>query len=122
MQNFNGFQNKVRSFPFFYMYFVHHQDFDLSAEENSSSEQLTHRKKTEQSTDSKSEIVREKGTPAQDPLKWFGILIPNSLRQAQRSYHKAIELSLELANLQSQLEAEMLKKNHLEKVIEKELL
>ncbi|KAJ8359436.1 hypothetical protein SKAU_G00159610 [Synaphobranchus kaupii] len=37
----------------------------------------------------------------QDPLKWFGILVPQSLKQAQVSFKKVIELSAEVATLQS---------------------
>lgn len=36
----------------------------------------------------------------QDPLKWFGILVPQSLKQAQSSFKQVIELSAEIATLQ----------------------
>ncbi|KAG5836018.1 coiled-coil domain-containing protein 115 [Anguilla rostrata] len=36
----------------------------------------------------------------QDPLRWFGILVPQSLKQAQASFKKVIELSAEVATLQ----------------------
>ncbi|KAI3357710.1 hypothetical protein L3Q82_016111 [Scortum barcoo] len=39
--------------------------------------------------------------PQQDPLKWFGILLPQSLKQAQSSFKQVIELSAEIATLQS---------------------
>lgn len=39
--------------------------------------------------------------PQQDPLKWFGILVPQSLKQAQSSFKQVIELSAEIATLQS---------------------
>lgn len=39
--------------------------------------------------------------PQQDPLKWFGILVPQSLKQAQSSFKQVIELSAEIAALQS---------------------
>lgn len=35
----------------------------------------------------------------QDPLKWFGILVPQSLKQAQSSFKKVLELSAEIAAL-----------------------
>ncbi|XP_005808695.1 coiled-coil domain-containing protein 115 [Xiphophorus maculatus] len=38
--------------------------------------------------------------PQQDPLKWFGILVPQSLKQAQSSFKQVIELSAEIAALQ----------------------
>ncbi|CAB1335837.1 unnamed protein product [Coregonus sp. 'balchen'] len=37
--------------------------------------------------------------PQQDPLKWFGILVPQTLKQAQASFKQ--ELSAEVAALQS---------------------
>lgn len=39
--------------------------------------------------------------PQQDPLKWFGILVPQSLKQAQSSFRQVIELSAEIATLQT---------------------
>ncbi|XP_042348350.1 coiled-coil domain-containing protein 115 isoform X2 [Plectropomus leopardus] len=39
--------------------------------------------------------------PHQDPLKWFGILVPQSLKQAQSSFKQVIELSAEIATLQT---------------------
>ncbi|XP_075771084.1 vacuolar ATPase assembly protein VMA22 [Pelodiscus sinensis] len=40
----------------------------------------------------------------QDPLTWFGILVPQSLRQAQNSFREGILLAGEIATLQSELE------------------
>ncbi|KAK6304072.1 hypothetical protein J4Q44_G00265260 [Coregonus suidteri] len=39
--------------------------------------------------------------PQQDPLKWFGILVPQTLKQAQASFKQVVELSAEVAALQS---------------------
>ncbi|XP_071332402.1 coiled-coil domain-containing protein 115 isoform X1 [Trachinotus anak] len=39
--------------------------------------------------------------PQQDPLKWFGILVPQSLKQSQSSFKQVIELSAEIATLQT---------------------
>ncbi|KAK2851435.1 hypothetical protein Q5P01_007711 [Channa striata] len=39
--------------------------------------------------------------PQQDPLKWFGVLVPQSLKQAQTSFKQVIELSAEIATLQA---------------------
>ncbi|XP_008316321.1 coiled-coil domain-containing protein 115 [Cynoglossus semilaevis] len=41
--------------------------------------------------------------PQQDPLRWFGILVPQSLRHAQMSFKQVIELSAEIASLQVSL-------------------
>ncbi|XP_020653296.3 vacuolar ATPase assembly protein VMA22 [Pogona vitticeps] len=40
----------------------------------------------------------------QDPLTWFGILVPQSLRQAQRTFQEGINLAAEIASLQSEIE------------------
>ncbi|KAJ6655306.1 hypothetical protein lerEdw1_005498 [Lerista edwardsae] len=45
------------------------------------------------------------GVVKQDPLTWFGILVPQSLRQAQKSFQKGIQLAAEIASLQSDIEA-----------------
>ncbi|XP_005914759.1 coiled-coil domain-containing protein 115 [Haplochromis burtoni] len=39
--------------------------------------------------------------PQQDPLKWFGVLVPQSLKHAQSSFKQVIELSAEIAALQA---------------------
>ncbi|CAL8319729.1 unnamed protein product [Merluccius merluccius] len=40
-------------------------------------------------------------SPQADPLKWFGILVPQTLKQAQSSFRQVIELSAEIATLQA---------------------
>ncbi|XP_074134249.1 coiled-coil domain-containing protein 115-like [Sminthopsis crassicaudata] len=42
-------------------------------------------------------------TPQQDPLNWFGILVPQSLRHAQGIFQKALLMVGEIAELQSQI-------------------
>lgn len=45
--------------------------------------------------------TRSNGTkPASDPLKWFGFMAPQPLRQAQADFKKAARLSVQLANVQ----------------------
>ncbi|KAM9445571.1 coiled-coil domain-containing protein 115 [Clarias gariepinus] len=39
--------------------------------------------------------------PHQDPLKWFGILVPQNLKQAQVAFKEVITLAAEIASLQS---------------------
>ncbi|XP_015980879.2 coiled-coil domain-containing protein 115 [Rousettus aegyptiacus] len=36
----------------------------------------------------------------QDPLNWFGILVPHSLRQAQASFREGLQLAADMASLQ----------------------
>ncbi|XP_022078271.1 coiled-coil domain-containing protein 115 isoform X2 [Acanthochromis polyacanthus] len=47
-----------------------------------------------------SPVRKSEHNPQQDPLKWFGILVPQSLKQAQSSFKQVIELSAEIATLQ----------------------
>uniref|UniRef100_A0A8C0IUQ8 Vacuolar ATPase assembly protein VMA22 n=1 Tax=Chelonoidis abingdonii TaxID=106734 RepID=A0A8C0IUQ8_CHEAB len=47
----------------------------------------------------------QRGASSQDPLTWFGILVPQSLRQAQSSFREGILLAAEIASLQSDIEA-----------------
>jgi len=41
---------------------------------------------------------------ATDPIKWFGCLVPQNLRQAQKGFHTALEVVIQSANIQSELE------------------
>jgi len=38
-----------------------------------------------------------------DPIKWFGILVPKSLKTARDCYEKATELVVEAANVEQRL-------------------
>lgn len=38
-----------------------------------------------------------------DPIKWFGILVPQSMQLARDAFHKSIEYTCECANIQSSL-------------------
>uniref|UniRef100_A0A8C3W7V6 Vacuolar ATPase assembly protein VMA22 n=1 Tax=Catagonus wagneri TaxID=51154 RepID=A0A8C3W7V6_9CETA len=40
----------------------------------------------------------------QDPLKWFGILVPHSLRQAQASFWEGLQLAADMASLQIRID------------------
>uniref|UniRef100_A0A8C4YTB7 Vacuolar ATPase assembly protein VMA22 n=1 Tax=Gopherus evgoodei TaxID=1825980 RepID=A0A8C4YTB7_9SAUR len=46
----------------------------------------------------------QRGALSQDPLTWFGILVSQSLRQAQSSFKEGILLAGEIASLQSDIE------------------
>lgn len=45
----------------------------------------------------------DKETDHVDPVKWFGILVPQSLKTARDSYEKATELVIESANVEQRL-------------------
>ncbi|KAK9954393.1 hypothetical protein ABG768_016463 [Culter alburnus] len=59
-------------------------------------------KEEEQETDPQVKTKAESSTPEhRDPLKWFGILVPQNLKQAQSAFKEVITLSAEIASLQS---------------------
>ncbi|XP_067227200.1 coiled-coil domain-containing protein 115 [Chanodichthys erythropterus] len=59
-------------------------------------------KEEEQETDPQVKTKAESSTPEHsDPLKWFGILVPQNLKQAQSAFKEVITLSAEIASLQS---------------------
>ena len=45
-----------------------------------------------------------------DPIKWFGVLVPGSLKQSQVEFRKSVELAVNVGNLQTKLER--LRKNY----------
>uniref|UniRef100_A0A023G140 Vacuolar ATPase assembly protein VMA22 n=1 Tax=Amblyomma parvum TaxID=251391 RepID=A0A023G140_AMBPA len=48
----------------------------------------------------------ERPTP-NDPLRWFGVLVPQSLRRSQKCFVNALEVIVDVANEQSRFAAEM---------------
>lgn len=55
-----------------------------------------------------------------EPLKWFGVLVPQSLRRAQTTFQNSLEIIIENTNIQLDLHRYMNKyeelKHHLEKL------
>ena len=50
---------------------------------------------------------------SKDPIKWFGLLVPNALRQTQASFVRAVELSVDCTNIQIELQSMIAKKTFL---------
>lgn len=52
-----------------------------------------------------------------DPIKWFGVLVPQSLRNSQKRFQESIYLAAKIANVQAELISVLskLKTLHLEK-------
>ncbi|XP_074103515.1 coiled-coil domain-containing protein 115 [Cotesia typhae] len=40
----------------------------------------------------------------QDPIRWFGVLVPQSLKQAQKKFQESIYISAKIANIDAELE------------------
>merc|ERR1712062_225651 len=61
----------------------------------------------------------KKVSSKQDPIKWFGVLVPNSLRQSQKCFKKAVECSVDCANLQNEMNGIIARRKHLHKLEKK---
>ena len=57
----------------------------------------------EKITNQEVEVKEKSPAKKKNPLKWFGLLVPNTLKQSQRHFSKAIELSVEATNVQSEI-------------------
>jgi len=51
----------------------------------------------------KNEVEKIPSIKSKDPLRWFGLLPPSSLRRAQTRFTRALEVVVEVANIQSEL-------------------
>jgi len=60
---------------------------------------ITNKKGGGESSDEEEEEIKYK-----NPINWFGLLVPQNLRQAQSEFSKAMELIVELANIVHQME------------------
>ncbi|TRY96252.1 hypothetical protein DNTS_033468 [Danionella cerebrum] len=61
-------------------------------------------KEEDKEEDKEKDVKIKPGPPTQenkDPIKWFGILVPQNLKQAQTAFKEVITLSAEIASLQS---------------------
>merc|ERR1712181_169199 len=58
---------------------------------------------SEEEKGAKESKEEKKKSLSKDPLRWFGFMPPASLRRAQAQFVKALELTVEVANLQSEL-------------------
>ncbi|XP_034174858.2 vacuolar ATPase assembly protein VMA22 [Osmia lignaria lignaria] len=45
----------------------------------------------------------KEGDDIQDPIKWFGVLVPQSLRIAQKRFQESLYLAVRAANLQAEI-------------------
>ena len=54
-----------------------------------------------------------------DPLKWFGVLVPTSLKQSQKHFDKAIALSIEATNIQNEIGGILARRQFLQRHLRK---
>ena len=90
-------------------------NIDQLVEELDSDLVLNQRKKQDnnEETEANSCNTKKNLPTAKDPIKWFGVLVPNSLRQTQVAFVKALELSIESANIQSQIKSTIERQQYL---------
>ena len=50
-----------------------------------------------------------------DPIKWFGVLVPQTLRQAQASFKRAAEVAVEAHNVQAEIAGVVARQKFLER-------
>lgn len=49
----------------------------------------------------------EKSENVQDPIKWFGVLVPQTLTQAQKMFRQALQWTVKAVNVQTELHETM---------------
>ena len=52
--------------------------------------------------DPDNKLVISRNKEASDPLKWFGVLVPGSLRQSQSAFQHVLETAVEILNARSE--------------------
>ena len=52
--------------------------------------------------DSDNKLVISRNKEASDPLKWFGVLVPSSLRQSQNAFQQVLETAVEILNARNE--------------------
>lgn len=63
----------------------------------------------EESDEESEPLIKESKSLVQDPIKWFGVLVPQNLRQGQVWFQKAIEFAVQSANIQLELDASIIR-------------
>jgi hypothetical protein len=51
-----------------------------------------------------------------DPLKWFGILVPQTLKQSASSFGRAVEVAVESANIQNEIQGVLAREKYLRRL------
>lgn len=52
--------------------------------------------------DSQNRLCLEKSKNGKNPLKWFGVLVPTSLKESQRAFQGALEIVVDLVNTRNE--------------------
>ena len=54
-----------------------------------------------------------------DPIKWFGFLVPQTLRQSQKHFSKSVELSVEATNIRNEIRGLLGQRQYLSRQLKK---
>lgn len=68
------------------------------------------------------QLTKKEDKIVQDPIKWFGVLVPQSLVNAQSMFRQALQWSVKAVNIQRQLSETLGKINELKQIKAKLLL
>lgn len=52
--------------------------------------------------DEENKLMISRNNEANNPLKWFGVLVPSSLRQSQSAFQKVLETAVEILNARNE--------------------
>ena len=64
---------------------------------------------------SENKLEIQKNVNSNDPIKWFGVLVPSSLRQSQSSFQQVLEIVVEIVNTRMEAAETMKEFNQLSK-------
>lgn len=57
--------------------------------------------------DEKNRLAVSRNEEGTNPIKWFGVLVPSSLRQSQQAFQKALEVAVDVVNIRREWLASM---------------
>ena len=86
-------------------YFSLGDNHDTSAESNQSTFDVRSRIKGNNRNDGLDKTNEFTTGARYDPLKWFGVLVPNTLKESQKSFVRALDLAIACANIQMEIDA-----------------
>ena len=49
--------------------------------------------------DNMNKLTVSRNKEVNDPIKWFGVLVPTSLKQSQQAFQKVVEIAVEIVNI-----------------------
>merc|ERR1711915_411188 len=95
--------------------YYHHSFEEKAPQQEKPTEEVKLRKNAEkEQSPSKNSLPKN-----QEPLQWFGVLTPPSLKQAQANFTIATEIALDCANIQSEILGVQNRMKYVQRLIQK---